>query len=213
MFARFNNNQSEPYFFVNPSVFIFKRVFFLVILKLSNIKTAMENYFGTTWEALFAIAISTFVLFISIIILVRISGKRSFSKMSSFDFASTIAIGSIIASGILLKDITLIKTLVALICIFALQSLVAYLMRYTPFQKLVDNQPLLLMDGSIILHENLKKAHVTERDLRAKLREANVKQIAHVKAVVLERTGDLSVLHSENTEAIDQWLLEDVEKK
>lgn len=172
----------------------------------------MENYFGSSWGALVAIVISTFALFISIIILVRISGKRSFSKMSSFDFASTIAIGSVIASGMLLKEVTVIKTLVALTCIFALQSLIAYLMRYTSFQKIVDNQPLLLMEDSKILYENLKKAHVTERDLRAKLRKANVVHLSQVKAVVLERTGDLSVLHTETQNIVDQWLLEDVQK-
>lgn len=170
----------------------------------------MENYFGSTWTAIFGIAISTVILFISIIILVRISGKRSFSKMSSFDFASTIAIGSVIASGMLLKEVTVIKTLAALTCIFALQSLIAYLMRYASFQKMVDNQPLLLMDGTTLLHENLKKAHVTEADLRAKLREANVVQLSQVKAVVLERTGDLSVLHTDNQNTTDPWLLKDV---
>ena len=170
----------------------------------------MESYYGTTWEALVTIIISTLILFIAIIILVRISGKRSFSKMSSFDFASTIAIGSIIASGILLKDITIVKTLVALTSVFALQSLVAYLMRFSSFIKIVDNEPLLLMDGSKILYNNLKKAHVTERDLRAKLRESNVLQLSQVKAVVFERTGDISILHTESNNLVDAWLLEDV---
>jgi uncharacterized membrane protein YcaP (DUF421 family) len=60
---------------------------------------------------------------------------------------------------------------------------------------LVDNPPLLLMAGAQVLHDNLRRARVTEADLRAKLREANVLHPGQVRAVVFESTGDLSVLH------------------
>lgn len=52
------------------------------------------------------------------------------------------------------------------------------------------------MRGSEILDDNLKEAEVTHDDLRAKLREANVTQLSQVKAVVMESTGDVSVLHN-----------------
>ena len=60
---------------------------------------------------------------------------------------------------------------------------------------MIDNSPLLLMDGQKILEDNLKKAKVTKADLHSKLREANVIQFSQVKAVVFEATGDISVLH------------------
>lgn len=47
-----------------------------------------------------------------------------------------------------------------------------------------------------MLEENLKVTKVTPDELRAKLREANVIDLNHVKAVVLETTGDISVMHS-----------------
>ncbi len=174
----------------------------------------MDEYFGISQVSFFSIVLTTLGIYIAMIILVRISGKRSFSKMSSFDFATTIAIGSVIASGMVLKEVTLIKCVVALASIFALQSLVAYLMRYKGFLNVVDNHPLLLMNGSIILHENLDKAHITEADLRSKLRTSNVMQLSEVKAVILERTGDLTVLHSnDNSQQVEDWLLSDVMRK
>lgn len=174
----------------------------------------MEKYFGSSWEALLSIVIATIAIFAAIIILVRISGKRSFSKISSFDFASTIAIGSIIASGILLEDISITKAVVALSTIFALQSLAAYLLRYPFFKKTLDNKPLLLMSKGTILHRNLRSANITEDDLRSKLREANVFQLSNVHAVILERTGDLSVLHNSDKDAkLDEWLLEGIIKE
>lgn len=172
----------------------------------------MEKYFEVPSPAAFwSIVISTVAIFITVIALTRISGKRSFSKMSSFDFASTVAIGSIIASAILSKSITVSHGMLGLACIFGLQSLIAWLRRVKKFRSIIDNDPLLLMDGQRILHENLKKAHVTEGDLRAKLREANVLDLSQVRAVVFETTGDISVLHTSNaSQGLENWLLEEV---
>ena len=172
----------------------------------------MDEYFGITSDKFFAIVLSTLLIFVAVILLTRISGKRSFSKMSSFDFASTIAIGSIIASGILLKDVTPAIAIISLSAIFLLQTAIAYLRRFSFIHKMIDNQPLLLMDGAEILHKNLKKARVTEDDLRSKLRAANVVHLNQVKAVVLESTGDVSVLHAENVE-LDEYILQGVQRK
>ena len=173
----------------------------------------MEKFFGITTDKTVAMLLATIIIFIAIILMTRLAGKRSFSKMSSFDFASTIAIGSIIASGILLEDITPLVTIVALAAIFLLQTTIAYLRRFAFVHKIIDNQPLLLMDGSTILHENLRSARVTEDDLRSKLRAANVLNLSQVKAVILESTGDLSVLHNSDADLkVEEWILQGVKK-
>ncbi|HBR55079.1 MAG TPA: DUF421 domain-containing protein, partial [Flavobacteriaceae bacterium] len=60
----------------------------------------MEKWFYSDMESLFAISITTLAIYIAVIIFTRIFGKRSFSKMSSFDFAMTVAVGSLIATTI-----------------------------------------------------------------------------------------------------------------
>ncbi|GAB7256152.1 hypothetical protein OBPA_06160 [Polaribacter sp. OB-PA-B3] len=130
--------------------------------------------------------------------------------MSSFDFACTIAIGSIIASTLLSKSVSLFEGVFGLTTVYVLQAITAYLRRFQFFRKIVDNEPLYLMKNSEILWDNLKKAQVTEGDLRAKLREANVLQLSQVKAVVFETTGDISVLHSSEKLSVDDWLVKDV---
>lgn len=59
-----------------------------------------------------------------------------------------------------------------------------------------------------MLHENLKKARLTENDVLAKLREANVLQFSDVRAVILEATGDVSVLHG--SKEVNAQILKDV---
>lgn len=171
----------------------------------------MEKWFEASWTSIIAICITAVFIYLAVIIFTRIAGKRSFSKMSSFDFAMTVAIGSILASTILSKSVSLIQGIVGLAMVYLLQISVAYLRRSTHIEKLVDNSPMLLMDKTEILHENLKKARVTESDLRSKLREANVLEISQVRAVVFEATGDISVLHTKDENVdLEDWLMDGV---
>ncbi len=173
----------------------------------------MEKWFETSWTAVIAICITATVIYLAVIIFTRLAGKRSFSKMSSFDFAMTVAIGSILASTILSKSVSLAEGVVGLAMVYILQLTVAILRRHTKIEDLIGNNPLLLMDGPRILHDNLKKARVTESDLRSKLREANVLESSQIRAVVFEATGDISVLHSKDENVtLEDWLMQGVDR-
>ncbi len=134
-----------------------------------------------------------------VIVLVRIVGLRSLSKMTPFDFVMTVALGSLVAAASQADDwVKFSQPLVAMAGLFAIQWLAARLRKSASgFEGLVQNQPLLLMRNGKILHEALRQSRVTETDLIAKLREANVLDFSEVRAVVLEATGDVSVLHGE----------------
>lgn len=171
----------------------------------------MENWFDVSYESVIAISLSAVGIYAAVILFTRIAGKRSFSKMSSFDFAMTVAVGSILASTVLNSSVSLMEGVVGLAAVYILQIIAAFLRRFTFFHQLIDNTPLLLMDGPRILEGNLKKARLTNNDLRAKLREANVISLSQVRAVVFETTGDISVLHTaKEGEEIEDWLLNDV---
>ncbi|MDN3494236.1 DUF421 domain-containing protein [Winogradskyella bathintestinalis] len=168
----------------------------------------MKEWFKFSTDGLFAIILTAVGIYIALVLLTRISGKRSFSKMSSFDFAMTVAIGSVLATVIISKSVSLQHGIAGLVTIYALQILVAAARQWQPIQSLMDNKPTLLMKNGKIIEGNLKKCKVTTSDLKAKLREANVIQLSEVKAVVFESTGDISVLHGSKDKAIDDWLMD-----
>lgn len=173
----------------------------------------MEKWFEFNWDSLFAIVISAAGIYTAVILFTRLAGKRSFSKMSSFDFAMTVAVGSLIATTVLSSSVSLWDGIIGLAAIYLLQISVALLRRFRIVKKAVDNSPLLLMEGENILQKNLKKARVSEDDLRSKLREANVLKLSQVRAVVFETTGDISVLHTRDmNEQLEDWLIKDVER-
>ncbi|GFE63594.1 DUF421 domain-containing protein [Litoreibacter roseus] len=136
-----------------------------------------------------------------IILLTRIAGLRSFSKMSGFDFAITVAMGSVLASVVVGTQTSVVVGVVALAALFGVQAIVAQMrMRWSGAERLLDNAPLLIMKDGEILEENMRQAEMTRSDLIAKLREANVLRIQDVRAVVAETTGDVSVLHGDSLE-------------
>lgn len=133
-----------------------------------------------------------------IVLMTRLVGLRSFSKMSGYDFAITVAMGSVVASVVIDPATPFPTAAAALAALFAIQVVLSRLRTSSDaVQDTIDNDPLLLMEGPRILDDNLRRAKMTHGDLMGKLREANVLDFSQIRAVVFETTGDVSVLHGE----------------
>ncbi|QDO92592.1 DUF421 domain-containing protein [Formosa sediminum] len=164
-----------------------------------------------TITEIFWLIATVFGIFTLILILTRVFGLRTFAKMSSFDFASTIAIGSVLASIILNTNYSLLKGGIALATIIGFQTLFTFLVRKSDIiKRLFTNKPQIIMWNGKILHSKLERCNVSEDDLIAKLREANVHNFKDVKAVIFESTGDVSVIHNQKNEDISTRILKDV---
>ena len=168
----------------------------------------IDDVVGTSWTDLAVIVVATTAIFVLTIVYVRVVGLRSFSKMSSFDLVMTLAVGSIVASVAVTPSLSVVEGAVGIASLFLIQLVVAILRRRDRFSRVIDNEPLLLMAGPRVLHDNLRRSRVTQSDLVAHLRDANVLDRSQVRAVVLETTGEMSVLHGDAP--LDPSLLEGV---
>ncbi len=129
--------------------------------------------------------------------------------MSSFDIAAAVAVGSTVATAASL-DTPVAHAVVTLTVLYAAQAGAALLRRRRRINRVMDNSPLLLMAGSEILADNLRQARLTEPELWSQLRRAGVVRRAEVLAVVLETTGELSVLKGGSPADLDRVLLDGV---
>ncbi|WP_430426306.1 DUF421 domain-containing protein [Maribacter litoralis] len=173
----------------------------------------MENWLYASSDIIAKVIFTVLVIFTLIIVITRVSGLRTFAKMSSFDFASTIAIGSILASIILNPDQSILKGAVALAVIILFQTIFSFAKRKSDwFNNLSSNKPMLLMENGKFLMNNLKKTNISANDVYAKLREANVKDKCEVLAVILESTGDISVIHEHKETPLSEEVLTGVQK-
>lgn len=154
---------------------------------------ALLEGLGSSWTVLGAVLVSTVAVYVAVIVLTRLAGVRSLAKMSSFDFAATVAVGSTVAATSL-GSTPLANGLLVLALLYGLQYLVASLRRRDLLLGLTENAPILLVAGDRILEGNLRHARVSRAELYSKLRQAGVHQLSQVRAVVMETTGDMSVL-------------------
>lgn len=162
---------------------------------------------GTTWIQLLVVVISGVAAYLLVIALTRLTGVRALAKMSSFDFAATVAVGSTIAT-VLVGSTSLAAGLLGLGVLFGLQYLIATLRRRDLLSGVIDNDPILLMAGAEVLEGNLRHARVSSEELWAQLRLAGVHRRDQVQAVIMETTGDISVLRT--GEPLDAELLRGV---
>jgi uncharacterized membrane protein YcaP (DUF421 family) len=145
------------------------------------------------------------------ILLVRIVGLRAFSKMTASDFVTTIATGSLIAQAGTRSDWTeFVQSLAAIAGVFLIQWLLGKArLSSEGFQSLITNKPVLLMQDGEFIEAAMSHTRVSRSSIMEKLRAANVASPSDVKAVVLETTGNISVMQDKD---FDERLLEGVQR-
>lgn len=151
-------------------------------------------------EAVIRGLVLTTAAMIWVVLLVRVNGLRSFSKMTNFDFVMTVAVGSLLAGASQSTQWSgFVQSLSAMAGLFLVQYLAARIRKSSDvLESLIQNTPIVLMRDGEILEQALVSTRVARSDLIAKLREANVLDFDQVRAVILETTGDISVLHGEH---------------
>ena len=146
------------------------------------------------------------------VLLVRIVGLRAFSKMTSFDFVTTVATGSLIAqAGTRDDSVAFLQCLAAIAGVFAIQYALATARKGSDAaERLLTNQPVLLMEDGRFIEEAMAATRVSRSNVMEKLRAANVTDFSQVRAVVLETTGNISVIHGD---CLDGRVLDGVERR
>lgn len=169
-----------------------------------------EKWFAIEWQQIVGISLSALGLYLGVIVFTRLMGLRSFSKLSSYDFAMTVAIGSILASTILSDSPSLSQGLVAVAVLFLIQGTISLIRRkFKPLKSIIDNQAIILMAHGEYFCDNLKEANLTNSDVQEVLRKNGLKSKSEVFAVIMETTGDMSVIKQDNT-APDWSLFDDI---
>ncbi|MDJ0635087.1 MAG: DUF421 domain-containing protein [Xenococcaceae cyanobacterium MO_188.B29] len=139
------------------------------------------------------------IAYISIILMLRISGKRTLAKWNSFDFVVTIAFGSVLASILLSTKDTFGQGLLGFALLVIFQYIITWIaVRSSWIQKLIKAEPSLLLYKGQLKHDILKRERVTEGEVLAALRSSGVSAIEDADAVVLETDGSFSVITNIN---------------
>lgn len=134
----------------------------------------------------------------ALIVLLRVSGKRTLSKLNAFDFVVTVSLGSVLATMLLSKDVPLLEGVAAFAVLIFGQYAITKISVLSPrFSRIVKSTPRLLVYRGELLHEAMREERVTEEEIRAVVRGHGLADVDVVEAVVLETDSSLNVLRME----------------
>jgi len=138
--------------------------------------------------------IRTVVLYLVLIGVIRLLGKRQLGQMEPSEIVVTMLVADLASIPMQDGAIPLLSGLVPILTVLGLELLLSYLsMRSIRFRKILCGKPVILIENGKILQQNLRRTQVTMDELTSHLRLKDVLDVQTVQFAILETNGDLSV--------------------
>ncbi|MDF1609601.1 DUF421 domain-containing protein [Hoeflea sp. YIM 152468] len=153
--------------------------------------------FFDDWAGIGRILIIGVLAYAALILMLRISGKRTLSKFNAFDFIVTICLGSMLSSIIITKSVPLMEGVVALALLIILQYFITWLSVRSPaFQSLIKSNPTLLVHRGIYQEKAMRAERVSRQEIAAAVHASGKSELSANQSVVLETDGSLNVFEA-----------------
>ena len=136
------------------------------------------------------------VVYLVLLIVFRISGKRSLAQVTTFDFILLLIIAETIQQALLGGDDSLTNALVLVLTLVGIDIGLSLLKGQSQtLEKLLDDVPLVLVEDGKPLQERLRKSRVDESDILTSARmNQGLERMDQIKYAVLERSGGISII-------------------
>lgn len=155
----------------------------------------MNQILFSGWDGLFRTLVVGILAYVVLVLFLRITGRRTLSKMNAFDLIVTVALGSTLATVLLNKNVALAEGALAFALLIGMQFMVTWAsVRMRWVRRLVTGEPQLLLYRGDFLRDALRSARVTRDEVRAAVRAAGLTELRDAEAVVLETDGSFSVV-------------------
>ncbi|HET7092062.1 MAG TPA: YetF domain-containing protein [Thermomicrobiales bacterium] len=136
------------------------------------------------------------VVYIIVLVVFRINGKRSLAQITTFDFVLLLIIAEAIQQALIDVDYSMTNAFLIVLTLLGLDvgfSLIKQ--RSERFQRLIDDVPLVLVADGRPLPERMAKARVDDSDILASARQLQgLERMDQIKYAVLERSGGISIV-------------------
>jgi uncharacterized membrane protein YcaP (DUF421 family) len=152
----------------------------------------MEMFFQG-WEGLLRTLIVGVLAYGTLVLFLRISGKRTLAKLNAFDLVVTVALGSTLSAILLQESIALAEGALALGLLIAMQFIVTFFsVRSRGFAQAIRSEPTLLARDGEFCHDAMKRERITQDEALSAIRSAGGQGIGSVSHLVLESDGTIS---------------------
>ena len=161
----------------------------------------MDMLFFDNIDKLGRIVLTAVLVYILIVIITKVSGKRSTSQLNNFDWVVTVMIGSLGASTILLENIPFIEGASSIIVLYVLQFLVTKYASISPqFSNVILSEPRIVFYQGQFLPEAMRAERLTRQELECAMRSEGVHSLSEIEAIVFESDAKLTIIIKSDSE-------------
>ena len=138
--------------------------------------------------------IRTIILYLILIAVIRIMGKRQVGQMEPSEFLVTMLVANLASIPMQDGGIPLYSGLVPILTVLGVELVLsAASLRSVGFRRLLCGRPVILIENGHVLQNNLRRTRITLDELTGHLREKDVLNVTDVQYAILETNGNLSV--------------------
>lgn len=144
---------------------------------------------------LFGVAVRTLVVYLFLIAVLRLSGKREMGQLSVLDLVLVLVISNSVQNAMVGSNVSVWGGLVAVIVLIATDRALIYMRsRSHRFARFFEGEPTLLVREGHVLEAAMEREGVDRRELQQALREHGYLELDEVRLAVLEVDGTISVI-------------------
>jgi uncharacterized membrane protein YcaP (DUF421 family) len=158
------------------------------------------------WSEIADVAVTGTLLFVVLLAGLRLVGSRALATMNASDFIVTVAVGTTFASTMLSAEISIARGVSGIATLLALQALTVWLSVKVPsLRKAAKGAPIVVFSQGRPRQDALKRALVSEAELRQAVREHGYGGFEQIDVVILEPDGDFSVVPASQSGSRDTF--------
>jgi uncharacterized membrane protein YcaP (DUF421 family) len=144
---------------------------------------------------LIVILLRTIILYLIVVSVMRLMGKRQIGELQPYELATAIMISELAAVPMQDMGIPLINGIIPIFVLLIGQFMISFTaMKSNSMRNIICGKPTILVENGRIIEENLRKEFYNLSDLLEQLRINNTPNIADVEFAILETSGQLSVI-------------------
>lgn len=139
------------------------------------------------------------VVYVAVLAMVRLSGKRTIGQFTPFDLIVVVLLGNAVQNSLIGKDSSLLGGLLLAATLIGLNWLAGYVTaRSAAADRLVEGSPVLLVRDGHVFAAALQRQHLSRDDLDEAVRQEGCARVEDVALAVLETNGRISVIRRED---------------
>jgi uncharacterized membrane protein YcaP (DUF421 family) len=147
------------------------------------------------WDPIVHTLVTLVAGYLTLLVLLRISGARTMASMTPLDLIIAITIGSAFGRTVTAVDVPLAQTVFALVLLVLLQWILAWVRGRSPrLRRLVDSPPVLIYYQGNFQRKVMRKHQLVEDDVHTAVRSSSKGSLEDVSAIILEQDGSLEVI-------------------